>query len=407
MNAEGRRNRSTVWLVPSLGGGGAERTVVNLTDAFQARGIDCTIGVLQPFQDFATQVNVESLTPFRTSRLELWPLLGRRKLRQLELGRGADSTISFTTFANLLNARASDSAYPRYISVRTTLSRAHFGRTGGIYRHLMQRYYPRATRVVAISKFVADDVVSYLGLDPSRVHTIYNPVPTQEIERLSREALPEPWESELRNRFTIVATGRLSAEKGHAHLLHVVAAMHRRGLDCRLLIAGTGPRLADYVELAGALGLRVAQASDPSAVQKAADVVFLGFVKNPFPLMREAHAFALPSALEGFGQALLEAVASGATIVASDCDSGPREILAPETDYRKRTMGVEETSRGWLVPPPTTNWRSADPHTVQQWVEAFEHLRTRAPDKRCALRQRAEDFGIETVTDAWVEMLGW
>jgi len=261
--------------------------------------------------------------------------------------------------------------------------------------------------VVAISKFVADDLVSYLGLEPSRVHPIYNPVPTQEIERLSREALPEPWNSELRNRFTIVATGRLSAEKGHAHLLHVVAAMHRRGLDSRLLIAGRGPRLADYVELAGALGLRVATASDPSATQKAADVVFLGFVKNPFPFMREAQAFALPSALEGFGQALLEAVASGATIVASDCDSGPREILAPETDYRRRTLGVEETACGWLVPPPTTNWRSADPDTVQQWLEAFEHLQKHTPDKRRVLRKRAEDFGIETVTNAWVEMLGW
>ena len=64
-------------------------------------------------------------------------------------------------------------------------------------------------------------------------------------------------------------------------------------------------------------------------MQRAADVVFLGFLKNPFSFMRQAHAFAFPSALEGFGQALLEAVASGATIVASDCDSGPREILAP------------------------------------------------------------------------------
>jgi glycosyltransferase involved in cell wall biosynthesis len=151
----------------------------------------------------------------------------------------------------------------------------------------------------------------------------------------------------------------------------------------------------------------VAKASDPSATQKAADVVFLGFVRNPFPLMREAHAFALPSVLEGLGQALLEAVASGATIVASDCDSGPREILAPDTDYRRRTLGLEETSCGWLVPPPTTNWRSTDPHTVQQWVEAFEHLNRRAPDRRRVLRQRAEDFGIETVTDAWIKMLGW
>jgi glycosyltransferase involved in cell wall biosynthesis len=406
VKAEGTKKRSCVWLLPSLSGGGAERTVVNLTAAFQARGIDCAIGVLQPVEDYATEVHVAPLTP-RASRPELWPFLGRTKLRQFEASRRADSTISLTPFANLLNARASDSIYPRYISVRTTLSRALFGPSGGVYRRLMQRYYPRATKVIAISKFVADDLVSYLKIDPSRVQTIYNPVPIEAIERLSREPLPEPWDSELRNRFTIVATGRLSAEKGHAHLLHVVAAMQRRGFDCRLLLAGKGARLADYVELAGALGLRVANASDPSDAQRAADVVFLGFLGNPFSFMRQAHAFAFPSALEGFGQALLEAVATGATIVASDCDSGPREILAPSTDYRFRTLSAEETSCGWLAPPPTTNWRSSDPRTVDHWVEAFEQIQKHAPNMQQACRQRAEDFRTEAVVDAWLEMLGW
>jgi len=407
VKAEGTKKRSCVWLVPSLGGGGAERTVVNLTAAFRARGVDCGIGVLDSVEGYATEVHVESVAPSWTSRPELWPFLGRARLQRFEASREADATISFTSFANLLNARVSDSSYPRYISVRTTLSRALFGPTGGVYRRLMRAYYPRATQVVAISKFVADDTASYLKLDPARIQTIYNPVPIEEIERLAQEPLPEPWDSELGNRFTIAATGRLSAEKGHAHLLHVVAAMHRRGVDCRLLMAGKGPRLTDYVELAGALGLRVASASDSSAMRSAADVVFLGFLENPFSLMRQAHAFAFPSALEGFGQALLEAVACGATIVASDCDSGPREILAPLTDYRRRTPSAEETSCGWLAPPPTTNWREANPSTVQQWVEAFEHIHEHAPDTRQACRERAQDFRAEAIFDEWRAVLGW
>lgn len=407
MKVEGKRQRSIVWLVPSLAGGGAERTVVNLATEFQARGFDCAIGVLGPLRDYPTQVHVESLTPWGTRRPELWPVLGPRKLRQMEASRCADSTISFTTFANLLNTRASDSIYPRYVSIRTTLSRALFGSSGVAYRRLMQAYYPRATKIVAISKFVADDAVSYLKLDPTCVHTVYNPVPIEEIERLSREALPEPWASELRGRFTVIATGRLSAEKGHALLLHVAAAMHRRGLDCRVLLAGQGARLGDYVELAGALGLRVAEASDSINAQRAADVVFLGFLKNPFSFMREAHAFAFPSVFEGLGQSLLEAVASGATIVASDCDAGPREILAPDTDYRRRTHGVEQAACGLLVPPPTMDWRESNPHTVEQWIAALEHLQKRAPDMRQACRQRAKDFAVETVTNAWVELLGW
>lgn len=407
MKVESKTNRSSVWLLPSLSGGGAERTVVNLTAAFEARGIDCAIGVHHPAADYATRVHVETLTGLGASRAELWPFLARKSLRRFETRRDADSTISFTTFANLLNARASDAVYPRYISIRTTLSRAHFGPSGGVYRRLMQRYYPRATRVIAISRFVADDTVSYLGLDPARVRTIYNPVPIDEIERLSREPLGEGWESDLTNRFTIVSVGRLSAEKGHAHLIRVVAQMRARGSDCRLLLAGQGPRQDDYDTLASELGLRVAHAADSLDTQTAADVVFLGFVKNPFSLMRRSHVFALPSALEGFGQALLEAVAAGSTIVASDCDAGPREILAPSTDYRNRTSTVEEGSCGWLVPPPTTNWRAPEAHAIDQWVAALEHLEKRNPDKKQACRQRAEDFGIEKITDEWIEMLGW
>ncbi len=381
--------------------------MVNLTSALPGKGVDCTIGVLQPDADFPVHAPVESLTPYRVSRPELWPVLGRQRLRQFEAKCDAAATISFTTFANLLNARASHAGYPRYLSVRTTLSRAHYGRSGFVYRDLMRRYYPRAAKVIAISRFVADDLVSYLRLDPNRVQTIYNPVPVEQIQRLSENPLPEPWESELRNRFTIVATGRLSAEKGHAHLLRVVATMRRRGLDCRLLVAGKGARLDDYIALAESLGLRVAKSADPVEAQKAADVVFLGFVRNPFSFMRAAHAYAFPSALEGFGQALLEAVASGATIVASDCDSGPREILAPQTSYRRRTIRVEETECGWLVPPPSTNWNHADREAVEQWVAALEYVYKRAPDKRSACRARATDFGIDATTDAWIEMLGW
>ena len=198
-------------------------------------------------------------TMARTSTPELWPVLGRTKLRQLEASRGADSTISFTTFANLLNARASDSVYPRYISIRTTLSRALFGPSGGVYRRLMQAYYPRATKVIAISKFVADDARVLPEARPNLRSNHLQPGSDRRDRALvTRSHFPNPGTRSCRSRFTIVATGRLSAEKGHALLLHVVAAMHRRGLDCRLLMAGKGARLADYVELAGALGLRVA-----------------------------------------------------------------------------------------------------------------------------------------------------
>lgn len=396
-----------VWLTPSLGGGGAERTIVNLTSAFGERGVDCTIGVLDREQAYATAARVESLRPRHVARPELWPWLGVKPLRQLERRRSADATVSFTPLANLLNARAAGSSHSRILSIRTTLSRALFGPTGRVYRHVMRRYYPRATRVIAISKFVADDAVSFLGLDPSLVQTIYNPIPIAEIERLSVERLPEPWESHLAERFTLVSTGRLSAEKGHALLLHAVADMKREGLDCRLLLLGKGARQADYSALASALGLRVAFGSDPVEGQMSADVVFVGFVANPFPFIRSGHVFAFPSALEGLGQSLLEALACGATILAADCDAGPRELLAPETDYRYRARNVEHASCGLLAPSPGVDWAAIDSRVVDEWVAALKEIRANPSRTGRACRARALDFATSPIVDAWFEALGW
>jgi glycosyltransferase involved in cell wall biosynthesis len=57
------------------------------------------------------------------------------------------------------------------------------------------------------------------------------------------------------------------------------------------------------------------------------DVALPGFVANPYPYMRRASVFVLSSAWEGLPTVLIEALALGASIVSTDCPSGPSEIL--------------------------------------------------------------------------------
>ncbi len=68
-----------------------------------------------------------------------------------------------------------------------------------------------------------------------------------------------------------------------------------------------------------------------SLVQKlgvAEDVIFPGFVANPYAYMAQARVLVLSSAWEGFGNVLVEAMAAGTPVVSTDCKSGPSEILA-------------------------------------------------------------------------------
>ena len=57
------------------------------------------------------------------------------------------------------------------------------------------------------------------------------------------------------------------------------------------------------------------------------DVLFLGFVDNPYAYMARANVFVLSSIYEGFGNVVAEAIAAGTPVVSTDCESGPAEIL--------------------------------------------------------------------------------
>jgi len=110
----------------------------------------------------------------------------------------------------------------------------------------------------------------------------------------------------------IVAMGRLVRTKGFSDL---ILAYQSSGLSCGLSILGDGPERSNLVELVDELEL-------------SEQVHFLGFVNNPYQVIKNADLFVLCSHLEGFPNALIEAMALGKPVIATDCTDGPREILA-------------------------------------------------------------------------------
>jgi glycosyltransferase involved in cell wall biosynthesis len=171
-----------------------------------------------------------------------------------------------------------------------------------------RRLYQRASRVVGVSRGVAEEAVEVFGVPPSRVLSIPNP-------RQSREVSPDIAEEHeaLFEKPVVLGVGRLAPQKDFETLLKAFARL-AASRDLHLVILGEGPGRRALLEQASELGI--------------SQRVFLpGFVPNPQAYLRRARVFALSSRNEGFPGALIEAMEAGAAIVSTDCPFGPSEIL--------------------------------------------------------------------------------
>lgn len=226
--------------------------------------------------------------------------------------------------------------------------------------------YRGADMIVAVSHGVADDLARFGRLPENRICVIHNPVFDNDVETLANAPANHGW-FEQSGPPIVLAAGRLHRQKGFDVLLEAFA-IARAETDCRLVIVGEGQERAALMATAERLGL-------------AYDIDLPGFVENPFALMARAGAFVLSSRWEGFPNALVEAMACGAPVIATACPSGPREILA-------------DGRYGTLVPVD-------DPHALAKALIAT----LRNPPHTRASQARAQSFSVAAAARRYLDVL--
>jgi glycosyltransferase involved in cell wall biosynthesis len=176
-----------------------------------------------------------------------------------------------------------------------------------LYRHL----YKRADKVVCLCDAMMDDLALHFDVPREKLMRIYYPVDLQRV-RESADSEGNPFAGPGPH---LAAVGRLCRQKGFDLLLEALAAVRTHLPQASLTILGQGPLLAELTQQAEGLGL--------------ADAVrFLGFQRNPWQYLKHADVFVLPSRYEGLPNVLLEALALGTPIVATDCPGAIREVRA-------------------------------------------------------------------------------
>jgi len=287
------------FLIQSLGHGGAERTVSNLSLAmqdthdvsvilFDARNNHYPHGGRLIDLDIISKESTVGKVSNMLKRVLL--------LRKLFHHEKFDAVYSFLEAAGLPSTLASTETI---VSVRD--NPAALPR---IYRSLIPYIYPRAKKVVACSKAIEDSLTTDYGL--KNTTAIYNAIDIQKAEKLSLEKIQET------DAF-ILAVGRLHKQKGFDYLIEAFAASTAKE-NLSLIILGEGEERDSLNTL----------------IQKhhLEDKVFLkGSVKNPFAYYSKAQFFTLSSRHEGFPNILIEALACRCPCISFDCPTGPSEII--------------------------------------------------------------------------------
>lgn len=321
-------NRTKVALFSTdLGGGGAERVMLTLSESFVREGLSVDLVVSAArgalCSDIPRGVRLIDLNARRLIR-SLLPLS-----RYLARERPA-CMLSALSQANCVAiwARALSRSRARLVvSEHTSLSVATANEEVWRYKrlpHLMRLSYPFADALIAVSDGVADDLAKMIHYPRGRIEVIYNPVITATMLAKSYVPLNHPW-FQPGEPPVVLGVGRLMPAKDFQTLIRAFAMLRQRR-PARLVILGEGELRHALMTLVNELGI-------------GKDVALPGFVPNPYSFMRAASVFALSSRWEGLPSVLIEALACGAPVVATDCPSGPAEILENGTLGRLVPIG--------------------------------------------------------------------
>lgn len=348
-------------VIPDLSKGGASTAAAKLSTIFVQHGHEVYIIIFHDpieYEYSGKLININ--VPLSTVMWNKLLIYVKRvvRLRKWIKSLKPDLIISFTESANTVTIIAN-----RGFNYR------HKVRIGGEPANLPSHYkplfslYKNAYKVVAVSNGIKEELEQKYHF--TNIEVINNGIDMNYVDHKSSEPLtihiPQPY---------ILSIGRLVKMKSFDNLIYAFNKAFK-GLPIHLVIGGEGEE-------------RIYLESIISQLQLKDKVHLIGKVDNPFPLFKNVMFYTLSSSSsEGFPNILVEALACGCPIIATDCRYGPREIL-------------EDGKYGILVPPDNIDALAENMKLLYENGELRKKLQIKSV-------QRAHYYNINNIVQQWLK----
>jgi N-acetylgalactosamine-N,N'-diacetylbacillosaminyl-diphospho-undecaprenol 4-alpha-N-acetylgalactosaminyltransferase len=367
-------------LIYSLASGGAERVVSillnELKDEYNIKLVLMNDTIFYDIPNDIEIVYLEKSNPQENGILKLLklPLLGYRysKIK-------SDVSISFMNRPNYVNifSKFFGKKSNFIISERAIPSLQHSsGIQGKINKFLIKSLYKYADNIIANSNGNSFDLIENFNCE--KVVTIHNPFDVEKIINLSKENIEYH-----KDKFSFITIGRLDSGKNHKLLINSFSKLN---IDANLYIIGEGELRSELENQIKTLNLEK-------------KVFLLGRKENPYKYISKSDCFVFSSNYEGFPNVLLEALSCSIPIISTDCKSGPREILAPQSDFKNiLSSGIEQSEYGILT---TTN----DEKSMMEAMKLMYENESLREEYKSKAQNRAKEFDKDSLIKEYIKII--
>ena len=307
--------RNLLFVIPNMVGGGAEKAMLLLLKYFDQTKFEITLILFNKLGEYLDEVpgHIRIIDLQKRSKYDFPRLIWRLK-RIIDHVKpvGILSCMTYANIISIISGILSHSLNKIFIIHQIYPGAENF--SSSFHKFIRNCLYLRAAHIVAVSEGIKKSFINDFAIKESRITVINNSIEIDNINLLIHSPVEHPFLEKNRRFKTVISAGRLEPQKNHALLLEAFSTLIGR-IDSRLIILGQG-------------SLELTLRSMTKSLKIEDKVYFAGFQKNPYAWLSKSDLFVLSSDYEGFGNVIIEAMACGVPVIATDCPYGPAEIIS-------------------------------------------------------------------------------